>query len=99
MDTLRSPKTLTGRALGVPSLTFRAWHETKYGHDAWEAIYKIYNHTCVEYLSCLQQMLALPVRHGVALQALEPAGRFVRAILNEDGARRSVVARRVVLAT
>ena len=37
MDTLRSPKTLTGPALGVPSLTFRAWYEAKYGLDAWEA--------------------------------------------------------------
>lgn len=27
MDTLRSPKELTGPALGVPSLTFRAWFE------------------------------------------------------------------------
>ena len=34
MDTLRSPKTLTGPALGVPSLTFRAWYEAKFGLDA-----------------------------------------------------------------
>ncbi len=99
MDTLRSPKTLTGPALGVPSLTFRAWYEAKYGLDAWEALYKIHNRTWVDYLTWLQQMLGLPVRHGVALQGLEPGGRFVRAILSEDGARRSVLARRVVLAT
>lgn len=99
MDTLRSPKTLTGPALGVPSLTFRAWYEAKYGLAAWEALYKIHNRTWVEYLSWVQQMLALPVRHGVALKALEPAGRFVRARLMEDGARRTVLARRVVLAT
>ena len=99
MDTLRSPKTLTGPALGVPSLTFRAWYEAKYGLDAWEALYKIYNRTWVEYLSWLQKVLALPVSHGVALEALEPAGSFVRAMLNEDGARRNILARRVVLAT
>jgi FAD-dependent urate hydroxylase len=99
MDTLRSPKTLTGPALGVPSLTFRAWYEAKYGPSAWETLYKIHNRTWVEYLSWLQQMLALPVRHGVALQALEPAGRFVQAVLNEDGTRRSLLARRVILAT
>ena len=99
MDTLRSPKTLTGPALGVPSLTFRAWYEAKYGVNAWETLYKIYNQTWVEFLFWLQQVLALPVRHGIALEALEPAGSFVRAMLNEDGARRSVLARRVVLAT
>ena len=99
MDTLLSPKTLTGPALGVPSLTFRAWYEAKYGIDAWGMLYKISNRTWVEYLSWLQEMLALPVRHGAALEALERAGRFVRAKLNEDGAHRSVLARRVVLAT
>ena len=99
MDTLRSPKTLTGPALGVSSLTFRAWYEAKYGLNAWEALYKIHNRTWVGYLSWLQKVLALPVRHGAALEALEPAGPFVRAMLNEDGVRRKILARRVVLAT
>jgi hypothetical protein len=52
---------LDGPALGVPSLTFRAWYEAKYGLNAWEALYKIHNRTWVEYLSWLQQVLALPV--------------------------------------
>ena len=99
MDTLRSPKTLTGPALGVPSLTFRAWYEAKYGLTAWEALYKIHNRTWVEYLSWLQKVLALPVTHGAAVEALEPAGPFVRAVLNEDGGRQNLLARRVVLAT
>ncbi len=37
METLRSPKQLTGPALGLPALTFRAWFEAQYGDDAWEA--------------------------------------------------------------
>jgi cation diffusion facilitator CzcD-associated flavoprotein CzcO len=44
-------------------------------------------------------VLALPIRHGAALEALEPAGPFVRAVLNEDGVRHNLLARRVVLAT
>jgi FAD-dependent urate hydroxylase len=99
MDTLRSPKTLTGPALGVPSLTFRAWYEAKYGLAAWEALYKIHNRTWVEYLSWLQKVLALPVIHGVAVEALEPAGSFVQVTLDEGGARRKILTRRVVLAT
>ena len=99
MDTLRSPKTLPGPALGVPSLTFRAWYEAKHGIAAWEALYKIHNRTWVEYLSWLQKVLALPVSHGVALEALEPSGAFIRAVLNESGSRRNILARRVVLAT
>ena len=99
MDTLRSPKTLTGPALGIPSLTFRAWYEAKFGSEVWETLYKIHNATWGAYLSWVQQMLALPIRHGSTLEALEPAGRFVRATLTEAGIRRSVLTRRVVLAT
>jgi cation diffusion facilitator CzcD-associated flavoprotein CzcO len=99
MDTLRSPKTLTGPALGVPSLTFRAWYEATFGLAAWDTLYKIHNATWVEYLAWLQRMLALPVEHGTTLNSLEPAGPFLRADLTRAGARRSLVARRVVLAT
>jgi FAD-dependent urate hydroxylase len=99
MDTLRSPKTLTGPALGVPSLTFRAWYEAQHGLAAWNSLYKIHNRTWVEYLSWLQKVLALPVSHGVAVEALEPAGSFVQATLNEGGVRRKLLTRRVVLAT
>ena len=35
MDILRSPKHLTGPDLGVASLTYRAWHEAKYGVAHW----------------------------------------------------------------
>ena len=34
METLRSPKQLTGPALGLPALTFRAWFEAQFGTDA-----------------------------------------------------------------
>lgn len=35
METLRSPKELTGPALGLPALTFRAWFEAQFGADEW----------------------------------------------------------------
>jgi cation diffusion facilitator CzcD-associated flavoprotein CzcO len=41
METLRSPKQLTGPALGFPALTFRAWHVAQFGTAAWEALGKI----------------------------------------------------------
>ena len=41
METLRSPKQLTGPALGLPALTFRAWFEAQHGLDAWDALDKI----------------------------------------------------------
>ena len=41
MDTLRSPKHLTGPDLGCGMLTYRAWHEAKYGRAHWQALHKI----------------------------------------------------------
>ena len=35
METLRSPKELVGPALGLPSLTFRAWYEAQFGESGW----------------------------------------------------------------
>jgi len=38
MRTLRSPKELTGPAMGMPALTFRAFYEAQYGEAAWKAL-------------------------------------------------------------
>ncbi|MEM8742127.1 MAG: FAD-dependent oxidoreductase, partial [Pseudomonadota bacterium] len=35
MEYLRSPKHLTGPALGLPNLTFRAWWEAQHGAAGW----------------------------------------------------------------
>lgn len=99
MGTLRSPKTLPGPALNIPSLTYRAWHEARFGTDDWNALYKIPNELWQAYLSWLQTVLALPVRHRVQLAGLEPAGPLLRATLREGDGERSVFARRAVLAT
>lgn len=99
MGTLRSPKTLPGPALGIPSLTYRAWHEARFGIADWEALYKIPNALWAQYLSWLQRVLALPVTHRLALTRLEPAGCLLRATLAGEDGGRAVFARRVVLAT
>src|SRR5881275_170622 len=41
MDTLRSPKHLTGPDLGIASLTYRAYHEAKFGTPHWQQLHKI----------------------------------------------------------
>ena len=41
METLRSPKHLAGPALGIASLSFRAWFEAQFGAAAWDALDKI----------------------------------------------------------
>ena len=99
METLRSPKELTGPALGIPSLTFQAWYRASRGDEAWEALYKIPNADWAEYLSWLQRVLKLPVEHGTKVRRVQPDGRFIRLETTSRTAEVTSWARRVVLAT
>jgi cation diffusion facilitator CzcD-associated flavoprotein CzcO len=96
MQTLRSPKHLPGPALGIPSLTFRAWYEAMRGAPAWDALYKIPNDAWQDYLNWLRRVLALPLRNDIAAERLEPAEGHVAVSLS-DGSR--LLARRVIVAT
>ena len=99
MDTLRSPKLLPGPALGIPSLTFRAWYEASYGAKAWEALNKIPNEIWAGYLSWLQRALSLPVEHEIAVSRIVPAHGFLKVETISPRGPASSYARRVVLAT
>ncbi|MBL6454733.1 NAD(P)/FAD-dependent oxidoreductase [Belnapia sp. T6] len=96
METLRSPKHLPGIALGIPSLTFRAWYEARFGEAAWAALYKIRNAEWQDYILWVRRMLGLPVRNGAAVTALRPTAGMVAATLATGEV---IQARRVVLAT
>lgn len=96
MEMLRSPKTLPGPCFGVPSLTYRAYHEARFGTADWEALYKIPNQLWQDYLAWLQRLLELPVRHGTRVSRLLPENAMLRAELADGTTLR---ARRVVLAT
>jgi cation diffusion facilitator CzcD-associated flavoprotein CzcO len=96
MPTLRSPKELPGPALGVPSLTFRAWYEASFGEAAFTRLYKVFNQDWQDYLSWLQRVLDLPVTHGCEVVCLRPCPEWVELDL-ADG--RMMRTRRVVVAT
>jgi cation diffusion facilitator CzcD-associated flavoprotein CzcO len=97
MRTLRSPKQLTGPALGLPALTFRAYYEARFGAEAWHSLNKIPRTMWMEYLVWYRRVLALPVRNGARVTAI----RCFSPDLLEIGiaGAPSVLARRVVLAT
>lgn len=96
MTTLRSPKHLPGIALGIPSLTFRAWYTARYGEAAWQALYKIANADWQEYLTWVRHVLALPVRNGVAVNRIVAHEGFLRVETDPEG---DLFARRVIVAT
>lgn len=100
METLRSPKELTGPALGLPALTFRAWFEAQFGADAWVALDKIPRVMWMDYLRWFRQVNRLDVHNRCALLAVQPrADATVDLELRDAAGQRTVRARRVVLAT
>ena len=69
MPTLRSPKDQTGPDLGIPSLTFEAWHDAAHGAGSFAGLGLIPTGAWHDYLQWYRRVLALPVRNGVAATA------------------------------
>jgi cation diffusion facilitator CzcD-associated flavoprotein CzcO len=99
METLRSPKHLTGPDLGVPSLTYRAWYEAEHGAEGWEALYKIDRLDWRDYLLWVRDTIGLAVENETALEAIEAQGSSIRARLDGPGGNEEVFARQVILAS
>ena len=100
METLRSPKQLTGPALGLPALTFRAWFEAQFGLEAWDALDKIPRLQWMDYLRWYRRVLGLDVRNEHRVLAVLPrADGLVRLDIESPAGRHAVLTRRVVLAT
>jgi FAD-dependent urate hydroxylase len=95
MDILRSPKHLTGPDLGIASLTYRAYHEAKFGLDHWERLHKIDRVEWARYLLWVRETVGLPVENGLAVRSVDLSAGAVRATL-ENGevlhARKAVLA-------
>ncbi|MFE3837953.1 FAD/NAD(P)-binding protein [Pseudogemmobacter sonorensis] len=105
METLRSPKTLTGPASGQPSLTFQAWYRAQFGPGAWEALDKIPRPMWMDYLRWYRRVLGIAVENETRLDLVEPSGTgdsgtgdLLRLHLSGRGAGQ-VLARRLVMAT
>jgi cation diffusion facilitator CzcD-associated flavoprotein CzcO len=107
MQTLRSPKQLTGPALRLPALTFRAWYEAQFSRKQWDALYKIPRTQWMEYLRWYRRVLDLPVRNDTRVDILRPRRDgvieldLVHEPANHGGRarRETALARHVVLAT
>ena len=98
METLRSPKHLTGPDLGVPSLTYRAWHEAKFGGDSWDKLHKIARLDWAAYLLWVREAAGLPVENEVEVVSLELEKDCIKAALKNAHEQTIIHARKVVLA-
>jgi cation diffusion facilitator CzcD-associated flavoprotein CzcO len=100
MPTLRSPKTLSGPDLGVPSLTARSWYEARHGAEAWERLGRIGRTDWIDYLAWVRKASGVEVENQTRLVAVAPHPRGLSLTLETGGGtRRDVLCRRLVLAT
>lgn len=97
METLRSPKTLTGPALDLPALTLRAWFEAQHGAAAFAALGKIPRTMWMDYLVWYRRVMGIRVENGVTVTLIRPEGDGLVALETEGAG--TILCRRVVLAT
>jgi cation diffusion facilitator CzcD-associated flavoprotein CzcO len=98
MEVLRSPPELTGPALGFPSLTFRAWYEAQFGHEAWPRLHRIPRTQWMDYLRWYRRMVAMPIENDCEVTDIDGGPDHVVLTLRTAAGVRRVTARRVILA-
>ncbi|MFQ3623077.1 MAG: FAD/NAD(P)-binding protein [Acetobacteraceae bacterium] len=104
MHTLRSWKDQTGPDLGVPSLTYQAWHEARFGKGSWEAMALIPKRAWADYLLWVRRMTGVPVRNRAEVASIGPAtgadgSPLLAVAVRGEGGGETLYARKVVLAT
>ncbi|MCK8669492.1 SidA/IucD/PvdA family monooxygenase, partial [Pseudomonas azerbaijanoccidens] len=100
MQTLRSPKYLSGPDLGIPSLTLRSWYEALNGADAWEALDKIGRQDWMAYLIWFRRTVGIDVENDTTLSSINQAeGGLALTLSKADGTSRTVTCRQLVMAT
>lgn len=102
MPTLRSPKEFTGPDLGIPSLTYEAWHAARHGAQDWSALKLIRTEDWAEYLLWVRDTTGIAVENRTRVTNIEPVSgefRLFRVTLRTPEHTRDVYARRIVLAS
>ncbi|MCS6921684.1 MAG: FAD/NAD(P)-binding protein [Elioraea sp.] len=99
MHTLRSWKDQTGPDLHVPSLTYQAWHEARWGAEDFAAMRYIPKEKWAAYLAWFRRVTGIPVRNRVEAGEIVPDrtddGLPCLAVATSAG---TIRARKVVLA-
>jgi hypothetical protein len=99
METLRTPKTLVGAELNIPSLGVRAWFEARYGAEAWEKITWIPRRDWMRYLRWYRSVADLDIRNETEVTGIVPDGQFFTIKTAPASGDGRVLARRVVICT
>ena len=99
MATLRTRKGLIGLESGIPSLTFRAWYEARFGEAAWDALGKIPRTLWMDYLVWFRRVLEIPIENETELVAIHPKDDLLELTLSRCGREEIHFTRKLVLST
>lgn len=106
MPTLRSPKEFTGPDLGVPGLTYQAWHEARFGRSHWRKLGLIDRQHWADYLLWVRNATGIAVENETTLRAIGPLPisgpsnkQLFRCELFGASGSRQIYTRRIVLAS
>ena len=100
MHTLRTPKTVTGPELGIPSLSVRAWWEARFGKASWASLGRIPRDLWQDYLQWLRTIVGITVTNNAAVTDIEPLADGLFAVHARIGGKTERrLARNIVLAT
>ena len=98
METLRSPKELTGPCFRQGTLTFQAWFRAQFGAESWGALDKIPRPMWMDYLRWYRRALEVPVESAMSVDLVGPEGDLLR--LHHSGADSGTfLTRKLVFAT
>ena len=100
MNSLRTPKIVTGPDLGIPSLSARAWWEARFGAASWEGLTKIPRALWHEYLLWIRGMINVDITNDIDVTDIEPLKDGLLAIHTRSSVdTERLLTRNVVLAT
>ncbi len=98
METLRSPKNLTGPAFGHGALTFQAWYRSQFGAEKWNSLDKIARPMWMDYLRWYRHILNVPIENQVSLNHVTHQGNLLR--LEVSGEKNEIIlCRKLIFAT
>lgn len=99
METLRSPKTLAGPAMGVPNLTFQAWYEAQWGVQEWEQLGRIPTRLWMDYLIWYRDVLNLKVENRTQVTSIKPNLYGFDIKVEKNSQLETIPVRKIILAT
>jgi len=99
MEVLRTPKTLVGTELNIPSLGLRAWFEARYGAEAWEKITWIPRRDWMRYLRWYRSVAELNIRNDIEVTGIAPDGGLLTVKTAMTAGEGRVLGRRIVICT